>query len=77
LKTQPAGQNKDLARFSPSIGAIMVDGFLMGVVCCSFLMNYLGHNNTAQRPTTQPATVIQQQRPAEYSLRITGQTLPR
>jgi hypothetical protein len=65
-----------LARFSLSIGAIMVGGFLMGVVWCSLLVNYLGKSNDVGRPTSLPAPVVQQQ-PVEYSLKMTGQTLSR
>jgi hypothetical protein len=66
-----------LARFSLSIGAVMVGGFLMGVVWCSFLVNYLGRSNDVGRPTSLPSTVVHQPKPTEYSLKMTAQTLPR
>jgi hypothetical protein len=65
-----------LVKLSLNISALVVGGFLLGVVWCSFLINYMAKTSTVTQVSMPPATVIQHKQPPDYRIKAAS-VLPR
>jgi hypothetical protein len=67
-----------LVKLSLNISALVVGGFLLGIVWCSFLFNYMDKNRVVTHASTAPPTTVIQHKhaPNKYRFKVAG-VLPR